>query len=390
MKALLLGLFAGTLGAIAYGCSATGDPVGETSGAGNSGTGNAANAGSGADGTGASGVGGIDIGGMGGSGQDAGVCNTIAAEAHPALQPADIVFAIDTSGSMGEESSFVKTEMNAFSQQIIDSGIDVHVIMLAEPPPPIPCFGPICPPGICIGMPLGSGACPNDSNPPHYFHVANSEVASNDGLNVLYDKYPEYSGQLRPDATKSLVVVTDDNATQAPMNDATTFIDAYTALDPALLTDFVMHGIYCAGTGGDCAAAGTVWADVITATGGIHGELSNQDFQPIFDALAEEIIIGSTQLECQWDIPTPPDGETLDPAKLNVLFTAGDGTETSILNVSNAAACDPTQGGWYYDDNANPTKVHLCPASCDFVQADPNGKIDLLFGCATEILPPPA
>lgn len=380
LKALCIGLCSFTAAAIAYGCSATGDPAGETSGAGNSG--------SGADGAGASGTGGLSLGGGGGSSEDAGACSTLASEAQPALQAADIIFAIDTSGSMGEESYFVKSEMNAFSQQIVASGIDVRVIMLAEPPPPIPCIGPICPPGICIDPPLGSGACPNDSNPPSYFHVPNSEVSSTDGLNVFYDLYPAYSGELRLGATKSLVIVTDDNATQAPMNDAATFIAAYTALDPTMLNNFVMHGIYCATGSGDCANAGTVWADVINQTGGIHGELANQDFQPIFDELATEIIVGATVLDCQWTIPPPPDGESLDPAKVNVKFTSGSGGETPILKVPDASACDPVQGGWYYDDNANPTKIQLCPQSCDFVQTDPAGKIDLLFGCATEVLVP--
>jgi hypothetical protein len=57
--------------------------------------------------------------------------------------------------------------------------------------------------------------------------------------------------------------------------------------------------------------------------------------------------------------------------------------------VADAASCDPQQGGWYYDDNVNPTTIILCQASCDEVSGDPNGHIDILFGCATEPMPPP-
>jgi hypothetical protein len=51
---------------------------------------------------------------------------------------------------------------------------------------------------------------------------------------------------------------------------------------------------------------------------------------------------------------------------------------------NDASACDPVSGGWYYDNNASPTKIILCPASCQMVQADQNGKVDILLGCASE------
>src|SRR5262245_52109748 len=55
---------------------------------------------------------------------DDGACEAIAQEAKPELQPADIIWAIDTSGSMTEETNFVIQQMNNFSQQIVASGID--------------------------------------------------------------------------------------------------------------------------------------------------------------------------------------------------------------------------------------------------------------------------
>src|SRR5512145_762980 len=49
------------------------------------------------------------------------------------ITPADIIFAVDGSSSMAVETEFVKTYMNQFSQKIMDSGIDVHVILIASP-----------------------------------------------------------------------------------------------------------------------------------------------------------------------------------------------------------------------------------------------------------------
>jgi hypothetical protein len=41
---------------------------------------------------------------------------------------------------------------------------------------------------------------------------------------------------------------------------------------------------------------------------------------------------------------------------------------------------------WYYNDNANPTKIVFCPATCDAAGKDTGGKIDIAVGCKA---PPP-
>ena len=62
------------------------------------------------------------------------------------------------------------------------------------------------------------------------------------------------------------------------------------------------------------------------------------------------------------------------------------GNQVYLPGVTDASACGPA-GGWYYDDPVMPTKVTLCPASCDAAQASVGpgkpGHIEVLFGCAT-------
>jgi hypothetical protein len=41
---------------------------------------------------------------------------------------------------------------------------------------------------------------------------------------------------------------------------------------------------------------------------------------------------------------------------------------------------------WYYDDNANPTKIVFCPATCTSAGADTAGKVEVAVGCKA---PPP-
>jgi von Willebrand factor type A domain len=88
---------------------------------------------------------------------------------------------------------------------------------------------------------------------------------------------------------------------------------------------------------------------------------------------------------CEYAVPEPPNGKTLDPTLVNVLYTKADGAQTSIPQ-------DPTgkcQQGWVYDNVQNPTKVTLCGADCDAIKADPKAQIDLLFGCVTDVGEPP-
>ncbi len=342
-------------------------------------------------------------------------CTGITEEAVPKKLPADIIFAIDTSGSMGEEAYYVRQHMNNFSHQIMASGIDVRVIMIAEETPPFdPCIGPnMCPAAICIAPPLGSGLCPDDSNPPHYHHIKISDPAdyqwgnvgkywdvySNDGLLVLHDSYNDWGPLLRAQSTKTFVIVTDDDAALAPYGpaypignippgDPDQFIADLTALDPLLQQGWKMSGIFCFTNCPPAAYPGITWEYIIDKTGGLKGDLCTQNFQPIFDDLATAIIIGSDQLSCQWVIPPPPPGEVLDPTMVNVVFTDGFGTAHTIYHVNDVSACDQALGGWFYDNNVAPTAVILCPASCDTVKPDKDGKIEIQFGCATVPLPP--
>lgn len=64
-------------------------------------------------------------------------------------------------------------------------------------------------------------------------------------------------------------------------------------------------------------------------------------------------------------------------------------SQTTLAKVANAAACGPA-GGWYYDNDAAPTQVLLCPASCDSLNRASapaeTGRIEVLFGCATIVM----
>jgi hypothetical protein len=95
----------------------------------------------------------------------------------------------------------------------------------------------------------------------------------------------------------------------------------------------------------------------------------------------EEVV--QTPVPCEWEIPPPPDGETFDRNKVNVEFSAG-GQGQRIGYLETDADCAAAAGGWYYDDAASPTKILVCPQTCNVIQAITNTRIDILLGCETE------
>jgi hypothetical protein len=378
------------VGACLSSCSGT-EPSTVKSGAGGTSSGGISTGGTSQGGSGNQppiGTGGGGLGGSGGSFGGSGpttmpdaACQAISQQAQNQTRPADIIIAIDSSGSMDEEAKWVQQNMNTFSQQIIAAKIDVHVVLISAYPAEEN--------GICIEPPLGSGGCPTkDTNPPVFLHV-DEEVSSHDALELLVKTYPQYRTSLRPTATKHFVVVTDDESDVA----AAKFTSDLVVLDPPSLTGFKFHGIfsYTPGDNDHCkgfsAGEGKIYKQLVAQTGGVSGDLCLQDFKPVFDQLARAVISGS-KLACEWQIPAPPPGKTFTPSQTNIAY-GGTAGQRQIPWVDSASACASAKDGWawFYDDNTRPTKISVCPEACTAIQGDAMAKIDIYFGCPTVIVP---
>jgi hypothetical protein len=86
-------------------------------------------------------------------------------------------------------------------------------------------------------------------------------------------------------------------------------------------------------------------------------------------------------LDCDIPLPQPKAGQSLDPTKVNVNVT-NNGTQGTLPQVGDAASC-AAMPGWYYDNGLSPTRIILCPASCDAVTVDVSATLDILLGCET-------
>jgi hypothetical protein len=310
-------------------------------------------------------------------------CAGIEEEGEVTLQPADIIVIVDNSGSMELEANAVQAYLNMFSSQIFLANIDAQVVLISS----YPDSGH----GICLDPPLGNGGCPvDDNNPPLYTHV-NQSVDSTNGLQLLISTHPMWSAAMRPSASKHIIAVTDDNS---DLN-AADFTNMWTALDPTYVP-FKVHAIAAPqdpitscldGNASGCcaisAAAGLVYQQLTNQTMGIFGNLCAQEFQPIFDDVAEQVIQGSA-IACEFAIPAPPDGMEFDPMQVNVEFEDDVGATLDIGYVESAAECANVTNGWYYDDPTDPTQIILCPQTCETVQGFTMAKLFIEFGCATQ------
>jgi hypothetical protein len=321
-------------------------------------------------------------------------CTAVNEMAQNTRGPADVIIAIDNTTSMYNEIEEVRNNMNRFSEMITAEGLDLRIVLIS-------CLTPDCLTNdrwhtICIAPPLGTeDACQpdgnhtDDSNLPDYLHV-NSRVESRKGLESIIDTQPEWVSVIRDNSAKHIVIISDDDDDWT----AQQFYDQLTSLDDRFV-DFQFHGIFayldkdeaCAISEQDpcCEFAapdgeGTVYKDLVQMTEGKSGNLCLQEFDPVFDEFANAVV-ASAKLNCEWVIPEPPDGQELDPTKVNVLYSDGENDTFMFGRVESADQCDQVEHAWYYDNPDEPTMILICPQTCDWIQGQIGSRIDVQFGC---------
>ncbi len=348
-------------------------------------------------------------------------CATATEKATTTQLPVDIIWMVDNSASMLPAIQEVTAGLNDFATLIASKNLDYRVIMLSlrSPTSPVSIGGSNRYP-VCIPQPLAGDASCGDG--PRFFQ-SSIDIRSTQPLEQFLGTFGQTDGyqqgqakggepwadKLRPEATKTIVVVTDDNARLSatdfeafpggknPFNSLTL---PPGILDPSyngLFKDYLFSGIYGWGDANDpgvtCVypdgtkppSSGPTYTTLVNKTKGVRAKLCDAAaaWGPFFDAVADAVE-QTSKLACDLPIPVPADG-TLDPEAVNVQLVV-DEMPTTLGKVSGAAACGPA-GGWYYDNDAAPTHVLLCPASCTVAQASvgpgKTGRIEVLFGCAT-------
>lgn len=246
----------------------------------------------------------------------------------------DIIFAMDTSGSMDQEKVNLEANMSKFIQTFETGAksVDYKVFMI----------------GAGFNFPTGS---------EDVIRV-DQRVGSNDALAILqrfFDGTIPSPSPLRADAIKQIVVITDDNAKSVTGATFKSYIEGNPLLkDKTSVNGFVglPTSVQGQGTGCNLAAVGDEYITLGTdpEVGGLIQDLCVQDWGRLLKDLADKIIKqtskGSFPLEqpadSSQDLVVSVDGAilgaeqvTYDPDRNMIVFTPGnepaEGAEVVVI-----------------------------------------------------------
>ena len=353
-----------------------------------------------------------DAGGGGGLGDAA-----CAAESSKGQQqPLDIFIMLDQSGSMtdsvaggGDKWTAVTGALNTFVQSP-QTGVSVGIQYFGLPPGggggggtcPTSCTqdsdcgsGNTCIGGIICSCALGGGG--QDSCSAADYAKADVEIAPLPGnaaaitasiakhspttatpTSAALDGALQHStawATAHPDHIVITLLATDGDPSECDTsipNIAAIAAKAY-AGTPKIATFVIGVGTSTANLNAIAAGGGTTNAFIVDTTQNV-----NQQF---LDALNK---IRGAAVGCTYKIPVPKAG-AIDYNKVNVQYTPSGGATVIVPKVADKAHCPATGDAWYYDNNAAPTQIILCDASCKAFTADTHSEVDVLTGCKSVV-----
>jgi hypothetical protein len=389
-------------------------------------------------------------------------CAAVEVTATVETLPVDIIWVVDNSASMEPSIRQVRDGMNAFAARLATSRLDYRLIVLSLRGNGNTMIGGSTLYQLCVPPPVGGPGCAD--NAPR-FHQIDLNIYSTQPLEQILGTLAQSAGYtaaegprmggrgsepwfdlLRPRATKSFVVVTDDNARlcggpqgcyssgswtntwSCSVAGATRFdqaedFETYPGgpspwggsrnLGPGILTSaydlpdtgplfegYTFNAIYGYGSDsdprvacGECgsgsiiASPGPTYSTLVERTGGVRARLCDTAtaWGPFFERLATNVV-DTSRIDCQVDLPTPPDGMFFTPDRVNVTIETSGAGDITIGRVPNAAACGRS-GGWYYDNEMTPTQVILCPTSCERARVEVRTGASLKVGFGCESVP---
>jgi hypothetical protein len=189
--------------------------------------------------------------------------------------------------------------------------------------------------------------------------------------------------QAKTPGHKTVVLLVTDGFPEAPstsqnggctptIQDAVQAATTCSGHDPSLPVYVLGVGMQLTNLGDIAAAGGTQQPFLV---GGA------QITQQIVDALNK--IRALAQIPCHVKLPPPPTGMDLKIDQVNVGHCDAAGQGTIFTNVPDMSGCDPSSGGWYYDDPNDPKQIVLCKQTCDVVNT-PGGSLFASVGCTTK------
>lgn len=181
----------------------------------------------------------------------------------------DIVIAIDTSGSMGDESMELSRTLNNLSRTIDSLGISYKVVLLADN-------------SVSIPPPLGS-----DSN--RFLHHT-TFVDSVNALEVIASDYSTYYSFLRPNAMLHFLVISDDESRMSPNSfDDMILGHSQKGSSPGIApSGYTFHAVVSPNTACySASSAGYNYITLVNSTGGVFRSICGSAWSDVFTEMAQ-------------------------------------------------------------------------------------------------------
>jgi hypothetical protein len=306
-----------------------------------------------------------------------GTCAAIRRDAPEGRGGVDVIFLLDTSGSMLHAITQVTANLATFIQEFENTNADTRVVMITG------------------GDPAAGSPVANDAN---RYRFIQSEVDSGALYTVALATFPAYQDFLRPNAATQFVMITDDNDAMPPAL-------FQQEMEKALGHSLTQHAIASENVNGlpciseaqvanplcafpipaICAAAaiGETYYSLADQTNGETMSICKNDWTEVFAQL-KAAVIDAVPLPCDYSLAEAAgeQAEDLDPEKVSIVYKRDD-AESQFPRASTPDAC-ADKLGWFYDNPESPSSISLCPAACEAVQE--GGSIDLAFGCAPPLV----
>jgi hypothetical protein len=338
------------------------------------------------------GLGGNGAGGNGGTGLGGG-CATDTHDGE--LVPLDMFLMLDNSGSMSDSGKWTAVS-GAIKQFVGLPGTDGLAMGFGHFP-----IVPPAPPSCTVNTDCGaSGLCffgicvANDECEPTEYGKPVVPIAPLPGvgpqISAAIDQLGPNGGtptraalqgammytidwaKQNPDHISIVVLATDGQPEGCEPNsvaDVSNVAAQGVASSPSVLTFVVGVGSELTALNAVAQAGGTQQAIIVNAGN------AAQEFLDALNAIRGAV-------GCNYKIPIPASGKP-DTTKVNVAFTPDGGAQVIFPKVGGAGDCQG-KTGWYYDNEADPTQIILCPAACDLV-SNLKGKVDVVLGCQTQV-----
>lgn len=124
---------------------------------------------------------------------------------------------------------------------------------------------------------------------------------------------------------------------------------------------------------------GTAPAGCDAAAGECHFDMTRQSN---FGSALTRALTAITNTASNCELPLPkPEKMKLDPMRVNVVYTPGDGSPARVIPQDTRSGCDKADG-WQY--SADASKIQLCGEICSNVRTDASARLDVVLGCPVQ------